>query len=154
MAYSGAVRHRRAPVHSPRALAALLAVAAAVGLAACGTGVSTSSFKGTEKQVAETISNLQADATANDPGKICSRDFAQPVVRSLGGAKGCEEAVKSQVRSIDSLELTIQSVSVAPGGLTASAVAKSVHSGKTKPYTMSLRKESGGWRITAWKLQG
>lgn len=137
-----------------RAVAVVLAGALALGLAACGTGVSTSNFKGPEKPVAETISNLQADATANDPGKVCSRDFAQSVVRSLGGAKGCEEAVKTQIRSVDSLELKIQSISVASGGLTAAAVTKSVLKGKSKPYAMSLRKESAGWRITTWKPQG
>lgn len=131
-----------------------LALALALGLAACGSTVSTSNFKGAEKEVATTVSNLQADATANEPAKICSRDFAQSVVRSLGGAKGCEEAVKTQLRQVDSLEVSIQHIALGAGGLTATASTKSVYKGKTKPYTMTLHKEGGAWRIVTWKLAG
>ncbi len=131
-----------------RPLALLCLPLTALALAGCGSAVSTSAFKGTEQEVAQTIANLQADATAAEQGKICANDLAAAVVTRLGGTKGCEAAIKSQLAQVDSLEVSVLSVKVAAAGTTATAQVKSIHEGKSRASAMSLVKEGGKWKIS------
>jgi hypothetical protein len=117
-------------------------------LSACGSTVSTSSFKGEQHEVAQAISNLQADATAGEQKKICADDLAAGVVARLGGTKGCETAIKNQLAEVDSLEVSVQSVHLSAGDRSATADVKSVHEGKTRPSTVSLVKEGGKWKLS------
>jgi hypothetical protein len=129
-------------------LGAPLLVASLLG---CASKVSTSGFSGEEHEVAQTISNLQADATAADEQKICSNDLAGAVVARLNVAPGgCRQAVKSQVSEVDSLNMTVQSVQLSGTGSqrTANAHVKSVYEGKMRPSTVSLVKEGGKWKIS------
>ncbi len=120
----------------------------ALGLGACAGAVSTASFKGRQHEVAQTISNLQSDATAAEQKKICANDLAGSLVSRLGGSKGCEAAIKTQLAEVDSLEVSVQSVRLAAGGTTAVAEVKSIRSGKTEPSTVSLVREGGRWKIS------
>jgi len=119
-----------------------------LALAGCGSAVSTSAFKGTEQQVAQTIADLQADATAAEQSKICADDLAAAVVARLGGAKGCEAAIKGQLAQVDNLEVSVQSVTVAADGATATAQVKSIHEGKSRVSPVSLVKEGGKWKVS------
>jgi hypothetical protein len=125
----------------------VLAPVALLALSACGTSVSTSNFKGEEHAVAQAVANLQSHATANEQGKICSNDLSAAVVARLGGKSGCEEAIKTQVSEIENLELTVESVKIAPGGKTATVQVKSTYKNKPRLGTLSLVKEGGSWRI-------
>jgi hypothetical protein len=130
-------------------VAALLCTAPlALGLAACGTAFSTSGYKGEEKAVAQTISNLQADATASDQAKLCSNDIAAPVVANLGGKKACEAALKSQLTEIDSLEVNLVSLKLAPGGTSATAIVTSTYGGRKARGPITLVKEGGKWKVS------
>jgi hypothetical protein len=131
-----------------RPLTLLCAPLCAVGLSACASTVSTSSFKGAKQAVAQTVANLQADATAADEKKICANDLAAAVVSRLGGAKGCEAAIKNQLAQVDSLEASVQSVTLAAGETSATAQVKSVHQGKKATQTLTLVKEGGRWKIS------
>jgi hypothetical protein len=134
-----------------RPLALLCWPVLAVGLAACGTpATSTSAFKGERHEVAQTIADLQSDATAGEEKKICADDLASRVVARLGGAAGCERAVKSQLGEVDNVEVGVQSVQLGAGRAlhTASARVKSIHSGKSRESTVLLVKEDGKWKIS------
>jgi len=137
-----------------RTVALLGASLLAASLLGCANKVSTSGFSGEEREVAQAISNLQADATAGDEQKICRNDFAGAVVERLNAVPGgCRQAVKSQVSEVDSLNMTVQSVQLNPlkgtgAQRTASARVKSVYEGKTRPRTVSLVKEGGKWKIS------
>jgi hypothetical protein len=125
----------------------------AVGVSACAsTTASTAAFKGEAHAVAQTISNLQSDATAGEEKKVCERDVSSSIVARLGGIKGCEQAIKNQLAEVDSLTVTVQSVKLgaagAKGADTAHATVTSVQSGKTKPSTVALVKEAGKWKIS------
>jgi hypothetical protein len=136
--------------HSSRAAAPVcVAVVLAVGLGACGSTVSTSGFKGEAHAIAQTIANLQSDAQSGEQKKICANDLARTVVDRLGGTKGCEQAIKSQLTEIDNLEVKVLSVAVSPGGTTATARVRSTVSGKLKQTTVSLVKEAGVWKVSA-----
>ncbi|HSZ05531.1 MAG TPA: hypothetical protein VK778_10075 [Solirubrobacteraceae bacterium] len=132
-----------------RCLPALLCLPlCAVALAACGATVSTAGFTGERHAVAQTISNFQAAATAAEQKKICAEYLAADVVSRLGGTKRCETAIKSQLTEVDSLEVTVESVTVAAGAKSASARVKSVHEGKKALSTLPLVKEGGKWKIS------
>jgi hypothetical protein len=132
-----------------RPLAVLCLPLSAAVLAGCASKVSTSSFKGEQREVAQTISNLQSDATAGEQKKICAEDLAASVVTRLGDAKRCEAAIKSQLSEVDSLELSVQSVTVAPNATAATAAVKSVHEGKSRASIISLVKEGGKWKVSS-----
>ena len=144
-----------------RALALLCWPLLGISLTACATTVSTSAFKGQQHEVAQTVANLQTDATAGEDKKICAHDLASAVVARLGGTSRCEAAIKSQLDQVDNLEVSVQSITLgaakpggagkhgAPPGLaTASARVKSIHSGKHAESTVSLVKEGGKWKIS------
>ncbi len=131
-------------------LALLCLPLCAVAVAACGSTVSTAAFKGEQHAVAQTIANLQADATASEEKKICTSDLAAPVVTRLGGKKGCEKAIKNQVAEVDSLEVSVQSVQVAAGGASATAKVTSTYGGKKRPGTISLVKEGKDWKVSTF----
>jgi len=134
-----------------RAVALLCAPLLAVGLASCTTAVSTAGFKGEDHEVAQTISNLQADVTAGDQQKICANDLSSALVARLNLAPGgCKQAIKGQLAEVDNFTVTVQSVLVSAAGArrTASAHVKSVYAGKTRPGTLSLVKEAGKWKIS------
>jgi len=131
-----------------RPLALLCLPLSALALTACGSAVSTAGFKGVAQEVAQTVSDFQADATAGEQKKICAEDLAAADVSRLGGVKGCEAAIKSQLAEVDSLEVTVHSVEVGPAGTSATADVESIHEGKKAFSTLSLVKEGGKWRIS------
>jgi hypothetical protein len=131
-----------------RVLTLLCAPLLVLGVSACGSAtVSTSSFKGEDKAVAQAVANLQSNATAGEEQKICAADLAAPIVTRLGGKKGCEAAIKHQLTEVDSFEVTVESVQVT--GAMATASVKSIKSGKTSLHTLTLVKESGKWKTSS-----
>jgi hypothetical protein len=124
----------------------------ALGLAACGSTVSTSNFKGEAHAVAQRISDYQADVAAASEQKLCSEDLSSAARARLGAASGgCKQAIKRQLGSIDDYELTVEKVAVS--GATATATVKSTWSGKPRLATLALVKEGGGWRISGVGLK-
>jgi hypothetical protein len=133
-----------------RTLALLGASLLGMGLAGCGNTVSAS-FKGEDHDVAQTISNLQTDATAGNDQKICTNDLASAVVTRLSSAAGgCKQVIKNQLAEVDNFEVTVQSVKVSAGGShpAASARVTSIYAGKTRLSTLLLVKEGGKWKVS------
>ncbi len=132
-----------------RLLAPLVLSLLASTLAGCGTTATTatSSFSGTERVVAQAIANLQSAASSAEPSKICADDLSAHLVSRLGGQHGCESAIKHQLNQVDDLEVTVESVQLGRGKKTARAVVKSIYEGKNRSSTLSLVKESGGWKV-------
>jgi hypothetical protein len=129
-----------------RGMAVAVTVLTALGLTACGGTVSTNSFKGEEKAVAQRISDFQTDVTASDHKSVCQNDLAATVLAALKAkGSGCEAALKSQLAQIDIVELKVDSVKVT--GRTASAVVETTWSGKTVKSTLVLTKEGSAWKI-------
>lgn len=130
-----------------RALALLLAPLLAVGVAACASTTSSSSFKGESHTVAQVIANLQSEATAGEAKKICTEELSSAVTTRLSAARGgCTQAVKDQLSEVDTPELTIQSIQLR--GTSASAQVKSTYAGKKRLSTLTLLKEAGKWKIS------
>jgi Domain of unknown function (DUF4878) len=130
-----------------RPLSPLLLALLTLGLAACGTTTSTSNFKGEAHAVAQAIADLQSNATALEHKKVCHEDLASSVVTRLNRAPGgCEKALESQLKQIDSFEVTVESVKI--DGASASAHVKSIREGKNHIETLTLVKQGGKWRVS------
>lgn len=120
----------------------------ALALAGCSTSTSSSSsFKGEQGAVANTIGTLQSAATASENKKICQEVFAKANVERLGGLSGCEQAVKSQLDEVSSFELATKAVHIE--GTAATATVEAIVSGKKHDQTVHLVKEAAGWRISS-----
>jgi putative lumazine-binding protein len=123
-----------------------LALACASALGACGETVSTSSFKGESRHVAETVSDFQKNATASDEQKLCANDLAKKLTKRLGAVGGCQAVIKEQLGQVDALNLTVESIAV--DGATAQARVKSTWAGRNRVSTLSLVKEGPSWKIS------
>ena len=126
----------------------LLALALTLALTACGSAVSTTSFKGEQHQIAQTIANFQNAATTGEYKKICNEMLSTTIVTRLGNAKGCEKAIKNQLNEIDNLQVTVQSVHVAAGNMDAKADLGSIYEGKKRLGKLSLVKQHKHWKIS------
>lgn len=129
-----------------RAAGGLCALGLIAGLAACGETASTSGFSGESQKVAQSVADFQTDASANDQKKLCENDLAATLTNQLRGAGGCQAAIKDQLKDIDSLNLTIESVAVT--GSSALARVKSTYSGKSAITTLKLVKEGSHWKVS------
>jgi hypothetical protein len=130
----------------PQLTAGLCALALAAGVGGCGETASTGGFKGESHNVAQTVSNFQSDTTAGDQKKLCENDLAATLTARLRSAGGCEAVLKRQLREIDSLNLTIESIAVSGAGATARV--KSTYSGKSRISTLTLVKEGSRWKVS------
>jgi hypothetical protein len=134
-------------IASPRqVLSVLCALALTAGLAACGETASTSGFKGESHNVAQTVASFQSDAGASDQKKLCENDLAASLTAKLSLAGGCQAALKEQLKEIDALSLTIESIAV--NGPRATAHVKSTYAGKSRTGTLTLVKEGSRWKIS------
>jgi hypothetical protein len=129
-----------------RAASWLCGLALIAGLAACGETASTNGFSGESQKVAQTVANFQADASSNDQKKLCENDLAATLTNQLRSTGGCQAEIKEQLKDIDSLGLTIESVAVT--GSSALARVKSTYSGKSAITTLKLAKEGSHWKIS------
>ncbi len=127
-------------------VAGICALAFAVGVSACAETASTSKFKGESHNVAQTVSNFQTDATAEDEKKLCEDDLAATLTVKLARVGGCQTVLKAQLHEIDALSLTIESILVS--GNHALAHVKSTYSGKNRVTALVLVKESSHWKIS------
>jgi hypothetical protein len=135
---------------SRRSIAALLcAPLLATGLAACGTtGTSTSGFHGEQQQVAKAVARLQSHASALEAKKICGEDLAAARVAQLERSGGCKKALESQLKQVDNFDVTVESVTIARAGKTATARVKGTYAGKQAIQTMTFVREHGVWRAS------
>ena len=132
-------------VHKPLTLLCLPLLVASI--AACGTTVSTSSYKGEQQKVAQAVSNLQSHATELEAKKICSEDLAAANIARLNTSPGgCKKALEIQLKQIDNFEASVESVQIS--GDTATAKVKVTNSGKKAVEALRLVREGGEWKVS------
>jgi hypothetical protein len=131
-----------------RALLLFCAPLLALGVSACASTASVSSFKGEEHAVAQVVSNLQSYGTAGEAQRICTDLLSSTVLARLHSSPGgCKQALKNQLSQVDTPEVTVEKVQLhdATG---ASAEVKSTYAGKAKLTTVTLVKEGNAWKIS------
>jgi hypothetical protein len=132
-----------------RVLTRLLPLALAAALAGCGqAATSTNSFKGTEKDVAQTIEDLQSDAQSRKSSAICSDVLSRALADKLkAGSNDCAGEMEKSVGDADDYELKVTDVTV--NGTTATAKVESRRGDKKNATTTyTLVNEGGDWRLS------
>lgn len=133
-----------------RAPIAVLAIAAAVGLAGCTAQSSKDSaedFQGEERRVAEVIEDLQDAARKRDGDEVCKTLLAESLVRSITQASGeaCAEAMDDALGDVDATELQVEKISIQ--GQDATATVRGEAGDDERTDTMTLRRQGRQWRI-------
>jgi len=134
----------------PAMLAAALAVAALAAGCAPSTSSSsnsTSKFTGQARGAAQAVEDLQAAANGADYAKICTQLLAPSFAGRIGeSGRTCPQAVKEAVKDADSVDMTVQQVTV--NGDTATARVKLETGKKDRIATFTLQRDTGGrWQI-------
>ena len=129
---------------------ALVLCALALALTACGAAPrdSAKEFKGAERGVAATVEELESAARDDDPEAVCSKLLAERLLATLRqqGTR-CTTAVRQAFQDADSLDLTVDDVSIR--GDRASAKVISGTGSQEKTDTLQLEKAGPGWRISS-----
>jgi Domain of unknown function (DUF4878) len=134
-----------APVRLVTLLAAL-----ALGLSACGqaTEDSAGDFQGAQKDVAQTVEDLQSASRKKDASKICDELLAPALVAQIKTASKdtCPNALDDALGDADSFELQVKKVTIE--GTQATVVVESdVGADEHKSDTIELTKDNGSWKI-------
>jgi hypothetical protein len=134
---------------APTRLVALL-VALPFALGACGQSAKNSAgdFQGDQKDVAQTVEDLQSFARKGDAAKICTELLARPLVAKITQSSGgpCSKVLDTAISDADAFELQVQKVTV--NGDTATAVVKSQGGNKDRVDTLELVRDSSAWKIS------
>lgn len=83
--------------------------------------------------------------SSSDGLDICENVLATSVRAKLNKVGSCQTIIKNQIKTIDDNTITIEKISLA--GTTATATVQSTVNGKKVDSSMTLAKQSGGWRI-------
>jgi hypothetical protein len=130
-------------------LAAALAVAALAAGCAPSTSSSsnsTSKFKGEARNAAQSIEDLQAAAKDADYAKICAQLLAPSFAGRIGeSGRTCPQAVEAAVKDADTIDMTVQQVTVS--GDTATARVKLETGKDDRRATFRLVRENRRWKI-------
>jgi len=132
-----------------RAVLRLLPLVLAAALAGCGQAASSAGdFKGAEKDVAETVEQLQTAAQNRKPEQICSDVLARELADRLKtGGTDCVDEMEKLTGDADDYELEVTDVAIT--GSTATARVKARRGGRKGAVTSySLAREDGKWRLT------
>jgi len=118
-------------------------------LPACGAQPSSSEdFKGEERAVAEVVEALQSAGERRDATKICNEILAADLKARLEEGDGsCLEEIKDALDEAEDTDLVVKNVQIT--GTTATAKVLGRDGKADRLASMSLRKESGRWRLTA-----
>jgi hypothetical protein len=134
---------------APTRLVALL-VALPFALGACGQAAKDSAgdFRGDQKDVAQTVEDLQSFARKGDAGKICAEVLAKDLVAKIQSAskKPCDQALKDTIADADAFELSVKKVRV--DGDRATATVRSEGGGdQDRTESLTLVRDRSAWKI-------
>jgi len=127
----------------------LLPLVLAAVVAGCGQAASSAGdFKGGEKQVAETVEQLQTSAQNRKPEQICADVLARELVDRLKtGGSDCVDEIEKLTGDADDYELDVTDVAIT--GTTATARVKARRGTRNNAVTtFALAREDGKWRVT------
>jgi hypothetical protein len=135
---------------APTRLVALLA-ALPFALGACGQAAQNSAgdFQGEQKNVAQTVEDLQSFARKGDTAKICSQLLAPNLVNAIKSSskKTCDQALKDAISDADAFELQVQKVTIT--GDQATATVKSEGGAKDRTDTLQFVRDGSAWKISS-----
>jgi hypothetical protein len=132
-----------------RAPLRLLPIALVAALAGCGPQpTSANGFKGTEKDVAQVIEDLQSDAQSRKQSAICNDVLSRALADKLKSAgSDCAGEMEKVTGDADDFELKVTGVTVTGDTAKATVTARR-GTNKNASTTYSLVREGGAWRLS------
>ena len=131
-----------------RTLLRLLPIVLVAALAGCAQPqTSTNDFEGSEKDVAQTIEDLQSNAQSRKPAAICSDVLSRALADKLkSSGSDCTAEMEKVTSDADDYQMKVTDVAIT--GNTATATVESRRGDdKTAKTTYTLVREDGGWRL-------
>jgi hypothetical protein len=131
--------------------AVVLCVLALV-LSACGVAPrdSAKDFSGAKRDVATTVEDVEDAARKNHADELCTKLLSDSLLAALK-KKGmnCLTAVKEAFKDADSVDLTVEDVSIS--GTTATAHVTSQVGSNKKTDTLEFEKVGASWKISSMR---
>jgi hypothetical protein len=125
-------------------------VCLAVALGGCSltpTSSSTAgSYTGPSARIATALNLFASDASSENGKDICANVLASSVRARLNKIGSCATIIQDQLKTTDDSTLTIEAIKVK--GSNASAQVQTIHDRNKVISTVTLVKQSGGWRIS------
>ncbi len=125
---------------------------AALAVAGCGAAAQESSvedFSGVERQVAQTVEDLEEAGQRRDAERICSEILARPLVTQLEqGEQTCGGEIDKAVDDADEFDLTVLDVTVS-GNEARATVARGDEAERS---AFTFAREGGRWKTTGFGL--
>jgi outer membrane lipoprotein-sorting protein len=122
---------------------------AALFLAGCAQSSSgSSSFSGTEKDVAGVVKDLGKDAGRNKAADICD-DLLTAGLRGkvAAGDRDCAEELEKAIKDADGYDFDVTKVTVT-GGTAQARVRSRTSKDKDVVRTFTLQRQGSAWRIS------
>jgi hypothetical protein len=122
----------------------------ALVLSACGATPRDSArdFSGAKRGVASTVEDLEDAARKDDPGRLCTTLLTDGLLTALKKqGTNCVTATKQAFKDADSLDLTVDEVTIS--GNTATAKVTSGTGSKEKTDTLELERDGTTWKVSA-----
>lgn len=122
----------------------------ALSLAACGAESrdSAEEFTGDERAVAAAVEDLESAARDDDSEAVCTKLLAESLLTRLEQqGTNCRSAVKDAFKDADSLDLTVDDVTIS--GQSATAKVTSGTGANEQTDTLELEKVGAAWRISS-----
>jgi hypothetical protein len=119
-------------------------------LVACGAESrdSAKEFTGAERSVAAAVEDLESAARKNEGEKVCTTLLSARLLAALKQrGTNCESALEDAFSDADSLDLTVDDITIR--GTAATAKVTSGTGSKKKTDTVALEKVGAGWRISS-----
>ncbi len=143
-----------------RCLFTSAAVVALVALSGCAQGgtKSTSSvdnFAGDSKQVAKTVENFQAEATADNGTKICTALITAKLAKQIKAKNpqaSCAASVTAAMKATDEAALTVTKVTIDAKNKDKATATVSAKTGdkSSKSYSFTLIRSGNSWQIASF----
>jgi hypothetical protein len=133
-------------------IALVASAAVSVGCGASSTADSSTTFKGEQRLVANTIEDLQSAGERRDASRICNELLAADLVRKIrrraGAGETCAQRLRDSLGDADEFQLSVRRVSIARHSATATVVSGSAGSDR-RTDTVRLVKEGKPmrWRV-------
>ena len=129
--------------------APLALLVTSLALAGCGAQAQPSSvdrFQGAERDVAQTVEDLQEAGERGKPDDICASILASSLVDQVEAAGAdCAQEMQKAIEDADDFDLEVLDVKIT--GTTATARVRRGDKGPTE--TMEFTRENNQWRATS-----
>jgi Putative lumazine-binding len=124
--------------------------ALALVLSACGATPrdSAKDFSGAKRSVAVAVEDVENAARKDDPDAFCTTLLTDGLLAALKAqGTNCVTATKEAFKDADSLDLTVDEVTIS--GNTATAKVTSGTGSKKKTDTLELERDGTTWKVAA-----